>query len=1078
MKIRTKVLIALGTLPLFLITLIVSSLYQKSNLDEFNHSLQENFELTVLTEQIHRDIKDEGILLRNLVIYNDEQTIQEEIASLTDESESIITNIALLESLVKSTEQKTAVAELKAVNSDFNEYKEQVIAFVEADEKEKALSLIDENSKEIHQQFFSIIKEITTKFETNMDSEIENSMSEFQSQLTIIVVILTIVIVMVTLIITRTVWTLSTRLTSVASVMREVANGNRDLDTKVEVNSTDEIGEVAQSFNRMTSSLDIQIQKEQELTWAKSNIANITTSLTGTNDIESLAKTFLSEIVPLVGASHAVFFAKESTEEDMEPVYRMLGSYALKERKHLTNTFKPGEGLIGQAVIEKSPIILTEVPENYISIKSGIGEAAPLNVYVLPIQYEGDVKAVLEVASFKAFTPIEQSFLEDLMEDLGIILESVMGRIQLAKLLEESQALMEETQAQSEELQSQQEELRATNEELEEQTMALKQSEERLQMQQEELEEINANLEEKTKSLEEQNKQFERKNKEVEAAKMELEEKAEQLALSSKYKSEFLANMSHELRTPLNSLLILSKLLTDNKEGNLSEKQKDFARTIYSSGNDLLTMINDILDLAKIESGKVEVYPSNIEIKNIIDFVEATFSSMAEVKGLGFRVNVHENVPKTIYSDEIRIQQVLKNLLSNAFKFTEKGEVVLDISIDPNEITQPAIIFSVQDTGIGIAKEKQELIFEAFQQADGTTSRKFGGTGLGLSIAKESAALLGGEIKVSSVVGKGTTFTFTISSSTNQVKDSTILNEVAATNEKVLQKPSNNERKSETNHPIEENSHIKRVLIVDDDKNQRNSIMELIGDMDLIFKAVSTGTEAIEELKVNSFDCMILDLGLSDTSGFDLLKHIKQEDETSDVKVIVYTGRALTSKEELDLNKYAHTIIIKDEQSPFRLKEELSLFLKESTSEIIDITNLTTDSENDFEILKGKKVLVVDDDIRNVFALSSILEQFGMNITFAENGVESLEVLNNNPNMDIVLMDIMMPEMDGYEAMRQIRSNRQFINLPIIALTAKAMKDDREKCLEAGASDYIVKPIDSEQLISLIKVWLYQQEGN
>ena len=665
------------------------------------------------------------------------------------------------------------------------------------------------------------------------------------------------------------------------------------------------------------------------------------------------------------------------------------------------------------------------------------------------------------------------------MNDLGIILESVMSRIQLAKLYEESQMLMEEIQAQSEELQQQQEELKATNEELEEQTQALRQSEEKLQMQQEELEQTNMDLEEKAEILEEQNKKFERANREVEKARAELEVKAEQLALSSKYKSEFLANMSHELRTPLNSLLILSKLLFDNKDGNLTPKQVEYSKTIYSSGHDLLLLINDILDLAKIESGKMNVNPSEVMLTDLVGFVENDFRPIANEKNLNFNILLKEGLPRFIYSDEVRIQQVLKNLLSNAFKFTEQGEVTLEISVHSKSSKQTTIAFSVMDTGIGISKEKQEFIFEAFQQADGTTSRKYGGTGLGLSISRNIATLLGGEIIVESTEGKGSTFTFYIGDYENKENENIVVaeHEAAVTIEKMEQTIESSESlqlESEQEPSANESSHIKRLLIVDDDQTQRNSLMELIGDMDFIIKAVSTGREAIEELKVNHFDCMILDLGLSDTSGFDLLEKVKENNGNNEVKVFIYTGRDLSSKEEIQLNKYAHTIIIKNEHSPQRLKAELELYLNESNNQL-NMSDLPNNEEISITSgLNGKKVLLVDDDVRNVFALSSILELNGMEVIFAENGFESLKLIQKNPDIDVVLMDIMMPEMDGYEAIERIREIPTFENLPIIAVTAKAMKEDREKCMEVGASDYIVKPIDPDQLISLIKVWLYQ----
>lgn len=1081
MKIRTKLLVALSTLPLLIFLLIGIGIYQSINLNKMSNTLDTKYDLSLLAEQIHRGVKNEAISMRNIVIFNTEETVERELRILEKESEAVSSNIALLESNVQTEEQKEMVRTLIKTNEKFIAYKEELMVQISAGEREKAIQLINENGHPIHNEFLDVISTITINFETQMNESLEGISTDFRQQILISSLISLIGIMVVSIFVFRSVWSIATRLNHVSAIMGNVADDQTDLSTKVEVIENDEIGEVATSFNKMVASLEDQRVKEKSLIWSKSNIAEITTSLSGMHNLESLSRTFLSKVAPLIEASHGVFYVKDNMDIDGESVYKLLASYALKERKHVTNTFRTGEGLIGQAVLEKAPIILSDVPSEYVKVKSGLGEAPPLTLYVLPVIFEGDVKAVLEVASFKPFTEIQQSFLEEVVNGLGIILESVMGRIQLARLLEESQTLMEEVQAQSEELQSQQEELRATNEELEEQTQALRQSEEKLQVQQEELEQTNAELNEKADRLEEQNKMFEITNREVENARAELEEKAKQLALSSKYKSEFLANMSHELRTPLNSLLILSKLLADNHDGNLTAKQVEYSKTIYSSGSDLLILINDILDLAKIESGKMEVNPSHVQIQDLIEFVDMSFRPIANEKNVDFNIIVKDSLPRTIFSDEQRIQQILKNLLSNAFKFTEKGEVnlVIDLAAKINE--QSIYSFSIVDTGIGIPKEKQELIFQAFQQADGTTSRKYGGTGLGLSICREASSLIGGEIVVESEEEKGSTFTLFVGDY-QQVESNRefteIKDEVAVTKEKP-------EPKLESRNSLETLEittkgtvdHIKRLLIVDDDKTQRNSLMELIGDKNVVIKAVSSGIEAIEELKVSKFDCMVLDLGLGDTSGFDLLEKIKANIETENLKVFIYTGRDLTSKEEMNLNKYAHTIIIKDEHSPQRLMDELELFLNTIDEEIEEPLN--QDSLKLLTGTEGKKILLVDDDVRNVFALSNILELYGMEIAFAENGIEGIELLEANPEFDLILMDIMMPEMDGYQAIQKIRGNPNFTNLPIIALTAKAMKEDREKCMEAGASDYIVKPIDPDQLISLMRVWLYETErGN
>jgi two-component system chemotaxis sensor kinase CheA len=1068
MKIKTKLLLGLSAFPLLILLLIGSGWYQLSGIKTINNTLQTNYDLTLTANEIHRKQKNEAISLRNIVIFEDEESVQNEINFLQRDRNLVNEKIGFIETKMNSEEERMMIDQLKDTMGKYDLYKMEVIKLVSENKSSEAIGLINKNGYNLNEEFSKNITSITDHLEANMKSSFTNTLEDFRNLLIISGIISLIAMIIIMSILFRNVWNIAIRLNNISGLMNGVTSGKMEIGTKVEVTSSDEIGDVANAFNMMSQSLEEQRRKEQSLFWTKSNIAEITTTLSGQHDLESLSRELLSKIVPLMESCHAVFYIKDQNQE--EPTYKLLASYGLKERKHASNTIRTGQGLVGQAVMEKSPIILTDVPPDYVRVQSGIGEAPPLTIYVVPIIFEGDVKAVLEIASFKMYDTVQQSFLEEMISGLGIILDSVMGRIKLATLLEESQTLMEEVQAQSEELQSQQEELRMTNEELEEQTQALRQSEEKLQVQQEELEQTNAELKEKADSLAEQNKRFEITNREVEKARADLEEKARELTLSSKYKSEFLANMSHELRTPLNSLLILSKLLSDNLGGNLSDKQIEFSKTIYSSGNDLLNLINDILDLAKIESGKMDVNPSNIMINDLAHFAENRFRPIANEKNLQFNIVLKDGLPATICSDEQRIQQVLKNLLSNAFKFTKQGEVTLEIDYVTDSSQQSYFLFSIFDTGIGIAKEKQDLIFQAFQQADGTTSRKYGGTGLGLSICKEIALLLGGKIVVESEEGNGSKFTFIVEDyeqvefkQKNQVFD-----EVAVTQEIVESK---NHSKPPQPSLLETGSNIKRLLIVDDDLLQRNSLMELLGDNNVIINAVSSGSEALEELKVNQFDCMVLDLGLADTTGFDLLEKI--DSYVENVKIFIYTGRDLTSKEERFLNKYAHSIIIKDAHSPQRLKDELELFLNSSTEKNVDNPDTMEEQMKPLPGLEGKKVLVVDDDVRNVYALSSILELHGMKISFAENGKEGLETLEKNSDIDLVLMDIMMPEMDGYEAMRRLRQIPEYNTLPVIALTAKAMKEDREKCMEAGASDYIVKPVLPDQLISLISVWIY-----
>ncbi|MCG7344114.1 response regulator [Sporosarcina sp. ACRSL] len=1077
MKIRTKLLLALSPLLILLIVLIISGRIQVGSYYKINDTLETDYNLFVLATSIQRDIKDEVISLRNLLIYENDHLIQEEITTIEEQSERVAANIDRLGTHANTEEQLQIMSKLKDNYTEFDKYKAQLIEYVLNGNRTYAIALMNNNSKTIQKQFEDLMSELTTSFETNMYTSIEGEKDGFTRNVLLETIVSILITSIIIILLFRSIWSFSSRLNRVATVMNGIANGKLDLTTEVEVKGQDEIDEVATSFNQMTASLEDQMKKQQDLTWTKTNIAAITTSISGARTVESLAETLLSQIVPLVGGSHAVFYVADEDEEKSEAIFTLRASYAFRERKHMTTSFRPGEGLIGQCALEKTTITLSKVPSDYITVKSGLGEATPLTLYLLPILFEGEVKGVIEIASFEPMDDKEQTLLEELVDDLGIILESIIGRIKQAKLLEETQVLMEEIQTQSEELQSQQDELKATNEELEQQTMTLRESEQRLQQQQEELEETNTELEEKTNRLENQNKLYEEKNKQLENARMELEEQARRLALSSKYKSEFLANMSHELRTPLNSMLILSNLLADNKEDTLTNKQVEFAKTIHSSGQDLLGLINDILDLSKIESGKSIVKASHVSLNELAEIIERNFRPVANEKDLGFSVTLHDDLPECIYTDDAKLQQVLKNLLANAFKFTEQGEVRLEVS-NVSTSNDHLIQFSVKDTGIGIAKEKRDLIFEAFQQVDGTISRKYGGTGLGLSISKEIASLLGGKITLESEEGKGSTFSLIISDYQEEMieKFQDDVHEAAATVEEVL--PAKKDTPVLVEPAVEkqkDNSHIVKLLIVDDDLTQRNSIMELLGDMDVIMKAVSTGREALHELRRNNFDCLILDLGLTDTTGFDLIEKVK--DVNDHLKVFVYTGRDISPEEEHYLNKYADSIIIKNQHSPQRLKEELELYVNERRTDRGNVIPEDIDKQLNDKDLEGKKVLLVDDDVRNVYALSSILEQYGMNISFAENGKEALRILRDDPSFHLIITDIMMPEMDGYEAMKQIRQMPIYKHHPIIALTAKAMKGDREKSLQAGASDYIMKPVDNDQLLSLIKVWLFKHEG-
>jgi HAMP domain-containing protein/signal transduction histidine kinase/CheY-like chemotaxis protein len=1043
---------------------------------------------------------------------------------------------------------------------------------------------------------------------------------------------------------------LTVQVRNIADVATAVTKG--DLTRQITVDAQGELDELKTNINQMIGNLRETTKQNQEQDWLKTNLAKFSRMMQGQKDLESVSRLIMSELTPLVSAHHGAFFIADQEANSLD--LKLIASYAYRARKHVGNRFALGEGLVGQAALEKEPILLQNVPDDYIQITSGLGEAPPRNIIVLPILFEGDVKAVVELASFLPFSQIHQTFLDQLTESIGVVLNMIQANMRTEELLEQSQKLTQELQSQSEELRKQQDELKKSNVELGQQANTLRQSEELLKEQQEELQQVNEELEEKASLLAEQNSKVEQKNREVESARQALEEKAQQLALSSKYKSEFLANMSHELRTPLNSLLILAKLLQENKDLNLSKKQVEFAQTIYSSGTDLLNLINDILDLTKVEAGKMEIAPTDMPLTEMESFVMRTFKPVADQKGLHFKVDIQPDAPSPVFTDPQRVQQVVKNLLSNAFKFTQQGSIALTIrKVEKDrkfasrtlDTADQVVAFQVSDTGIGIPKEKQQLIFEAFQQADGTTSRKFGGTGLGLSISREIARLLGGEIRVESTPGKGSTFTLflparyvdpdpgaahraltqaranerrrravpvppeqiaerrdqgrSLASITASVSrddlsswddggvatvappspslpmpdgieddredivpgDRAVLvveNDVAFA--KILLDMAHNKgfkgivtvdgdtaleaahiyqpdaitldidlpgtdgwavldrlkhhpntrhipvhiisairerqqglkagaiaylEKPVTKDALEDSFNkiarfidqpVKRLLVVEDDDNQRKSMVELIAHEDVEITAVGTADEALAKLRESKFDCMVLDLGLGGgTDGFGLLEKVKSDPSMNETPIIIYTGKSLSPAEDTRLRKFAETIIVKDVKSPERLLDETALFLHRVEARLPEQKRRMLERlHNTDAVFAGKQVLVIDDDVRNIFSLTSVLEDHGMTVSFAENGRDGIAKLVEVAGIDLVLMDVMMPEMDGYETMEAIRKKPEFASLPIIALTAKAMMGDREKCIAAGASDYITKPVDTDQLLSLMRVWLYR----
>ena len=977
---------------------------------------------------------------------------------------------------------------------------------------------------------------------------------------------------------------LTRQVRAIGDVATAVTSG--DLTQSIDVEAKGEVAILKDNLNTMIGALADTTRANREQDWLKTNLTRFSRMLQGQRDLPTVARQVLAELAPLMGTQHGVFYLLRR-DGSGEPRLRLFASYAYRERKTVANEFAIGEGLVGQAALERERIVVRDVPGDYVRISSALGDAPPMSIVVAPILFEGEVKGVIELASFDKFTPTQLDFLEQMIESLGIVVTTIEATMRTDELLRQSQGLTEE-------LQTQQEELQQTNEE----------------------------LEEKARQLTQQKAEVERKNREVETARSALEEKADQLAVTSKYKSEFLANMSHELRTPLNSLLILSRQLAENRGGNLEEKQVDYARTIHESGADLLSLINEILDLAKIESGTMVVDATPVAFEELEEYVERSFRHLAEEKGLSLEVTTADGVPPVIATDENRLKQVLRNLLANALKFTAEGSVTLQVRV-PTKPELPStmahlrpetvVAFAVTDTGIGIPEDKHQVVFEAFQQADGSTSRRFGGTGLGLSISREIASLLGGALTLKSAPGEGSTFTLFLplayapprrspatqprialpmgrrkqspSHSTppalkgptsereltlpagdiqddrddlqatdrillvieDDVRFATILRGLAheagfkavlaSEGLKGLQlaqslapdaitldlglpdmdgwvlldrlkhdrrtrhipvhilsgaedgrrgielgafsflsKPA---EAAEVNEALAELSsfidrRVKRLLIVEDDDTQRKSIVELIGDEDVEIVAVGTGAEALEALEKAPFDCVVVDLKLPDIDGKDLIAAIHQKSPTRWLPVIVYTGRELTEAESHELQGRADSIIIKDVRSPERLLDETALFLHRVESDLPEHKRRILRSlEQHDPQLRGRKVLVVDDDFRNVFAVTAVLENFDVEVVYAENGVQALSKLEEHDDVALVLMDIMMPEMDGYEATRRIRADGRWGDLPVIALTAKAMKGDREKCIEAGASDYVTKPVDPDQLVSLLRVWMY-----
>lgn len=941
---------------------------------------------------------------------------------------------------------------------------------------------------------------------------------------------------------------------------------------------------LSESYKKNFESYIKTAERLERQAWLRNGQTELAEQVLGRLTLNMLGRNILQFCAQYLGSVVGAVYVRED-----HGGLKRVASYGLSnEQESRDQVIHNDEGLVGQAAQQDQLIRLDNVPQDYfLKVSSGLGQGLPHSVLVVPTSDDDRVNGVIELGFLRTLTERDVELFELIADNIGTSIEAARYRQRLQEVLAETQQL-------NEELQVQQEELKTANEELEEQSQILKESQTNLETQQAELEQTN-------EELAGQRDAMDRKNKELNEAQIQLEERAQELQRSSKYKSEFLANMSHELRTPLNSSLILAKLLSENSHGNLSGEQVKFAESIYSAGNDLLNLINDILDISKVEAGKLEVLPENTSVARVVEGLRGMFEPLAGDKGLTLKVEVQPGTPPMLYTDSQRLEQILKNLLSNAIKFTEKGQVSLTVAQAPGE----RIAFIVKDSGIGIAEDQQESIFEAFRQADGTTNRRYGGTGLGLSISRDLATLLGGTISVSSTPGQGSEFTLSmpeqfvepdepmapkVAPPARAVSASAVSKPVdvapvqiprfADDREKapfstrcilvvedepnfarilfdlahelgynclvahgadegfglavefipdailldmrlpdhsgltVLQrlkasaptrhipvhvisvedrveaamhmgavgyavKPTTREELKNVFARLEAKltQKVKRVLLVEDDDLQRDSIARLIGDDDIEITAVGFAQEALDLLRSNIYDCMIIDLKLPDMLGGDLLKRMSTEDICSFPPVIVYTGRNLTRDEEAELRKYSRSIIIKGARSPERLLDEVTLFLHKVESQLSHErqTMLQTARSRD-KVFEGRKILLVDDDVRNIFALTSALEHKGAVVVIGRNGREAIERLNEVEDIDLVLMDVMMPEMDGYEATIEIRKNPRWRKLPIIAVTAKAMKDDQERCLQAGTNDYLAKPIDLDRLFSLIRVWLPKME--
>ena len=855
---------------------------------------------------------------------------------------------------------------------------------------------------------------------------------------------------------------LTRQVRAIAEVTSAVASG--DLTRLISVEAQGEVAELKDNINAMVHSLRETIRANQQQDWLKTNLARIAGMMQGHRDLAVVAELIMDELSPLVGAQHGTFFLAEAVNGDTQ--LRLIAGYGLRADKAAPIQYGLGQSLIGQVAKSKRSIVVADLPEGYVKISSGLGEAPPANLAVLPIVFEDQVLGVIELASFTSFSPVQTDFLEQLTETLGVNFNTIIANARTDALLDESQRLASELQARSEELQDQQVELQRSN----------------------------AELEDKAALLATQNRDIETKNAEIEQARQEIEERARQLALASKYKSQFLANMSHELRTPLNSLLILARLLAQNPGRNLTAKQVEYANVIHSAGSDLLQLINDILDLSKVEVGRMDIHAERFSLSALLEDIQATFQPLTAEKGLEFSVEADTEAPGELITDRQRLRQVLGNLLANAVKFTERGYVQLRVA--PARQGAPdggqMLAFSVADTGIGIARENLTTIFGAFQQGDGTLSRRYGGTGLGLSIAREVGALLGGEITAESELGRGSTFALYLPCELPGAVAGVAgpeANGVSAGHNGEAHAGATEALQLQPAVPDDTAPGGRRLLVLE---GARGGLLTLlahsaVSDLTGIHGPVHVGTavspeQGIEALSSAPHQCVVLDLGLEDASAFAFLERLQEEPGLRDVPVLAHTRDKIDSAQARLARLRFGTQPLELLPSLDELRERITLHLSASQPDQVPalISEPTATAAGtrgpaqarEHEALRGRRVLVIDDDPRNVFAITSTLELHGMAVTQAANGRKGIEALLSAEDTDLILMDVMMPELDGYSTMNKIRQMPAFATLPIIAVTARAMPGDREKSLAAGASDYVTKPVDTDELLACMERWL------